>query len=149
MHHSIDASISFIQVSMPDRPLCGFSVADEGSFLQHLYMSHYVASPAHSLTPSSAGQDDPRALEALKSLPYYSSLPDVTSSEVEKILQDARGAYAAWHAETREAFHVLVAMMDFWDKRKPLEGVLALVLGEGEPGRSIARLIDGLCNLVL
>ncbi|GAA5904649.1 hypothetical protein JCM8208_004840 [Rhodotorula glutinis] len=73
----------------------------------------------------------------------------------------ARSALGAWHAQRSLAFEALVATMEFWDKRKPIEGVLALVLGAGEGegegegeggGRGageVGRLVDRLGGLVL
>ncbi|GAA5978195.1 hypothetical protein JCM10908_004267 [Rhodotorula pacifica] len=132
LHHSIDATISYIQ---------------------NIYMSHYTASPAHSLTLTSdsapSGSADPEsALSALQALEGYKE----TSSEgqsADVVLQAAREAYAAWHAARKEGFHVLVRSMEFWDKRKPLENTLAAVLGDGDGRRAILKTVDELCSLVL
>ncbi|POY76587.1 hypothetical protein BMF94_0176 [Rhodotorula taiwanensis] len=130
LHHSIDATISF---------------------LQQTYMTHYIASPAHALTPR-AGLDDEdaaAAVKALQELQCYSAASQGSSAEPAVVLEEARAAYRAWHTARREAFAALTGMMEFWDKRKPLEGVLAAVLGEGEGGRNIHKTVDELCNLVL
>ncbi|GAA5881279.1 hypothetical protein JCM3774_000950 [Rhodotorula dairenensis] len=127
LHHSIDATISFIQ---------------------HVYMSHYISSPAHSLRPTSVHEDAAEALQDLQSLGCYKEI-SVDGRPVEAVLQTAREGYAAWHAARKAAFHVLLRSMEFWDKRKPLESTLSAVLGDGDGGRGILRTVDELCNLVL
>ncbi|KWU46587.1 hypothetical protein RHOSPDRAFT_15117 [Rhodotorula sp. JG-1b] len=131
LHHSIDATISFIQ---------------------NIYMSHYIASPVRSLYPATTATslvgDAAEALEDLQSLDCYKEISG-EGRPAEEVLQAARASYAAWHAARKEAFHVLVRTMEFWDKRKPLESTLSAVLGDGDGGRGILKTIDELCNLVL
>lgn len=74
----------------------------------------------------------------------------------------ARAALHAWHAQKSLAFEALIGTMEWWDKRKPLEGVLALVLGaaDGDEGEGtgtgtgtragdLGRVVDRLGGLVL
>ena len=74
----------------------------------------------------------------------------------------ARAALHAWHAQKSLAFEALIGTMEWWDKRKPLEGVLALVLGaaDGDEGEGtgtgtgtragdLMRVVDRLGGLVL
>lgn len=155
LHHSIDATISFLQVSLEKAWQSSAKARPSHQSLnrppQQTYMTHYIASPAHALTPR-AGLDDEdaaAAVKALQELQCYSAASQGSSAEPAVVLEEARAAYRAWHTARREAFAALTGMMEFWDKRKPLEGVLAAVLGEGEGGRNIHKTVDELCNLVL
>lgn len=120
--------------------------------VQNIYMSHYIASPVRSLYPATTATslvgDAAEALEDLQSLDCYKEISG-EGRPAEEVLQAARASYAAWHAARKEAFHVLVRTMEFWDKRKPLESTLSAVLGDGDGGRGILKTIDELCNLVL
>ncbi|GAA5837528.1 hypothetical protein JCM9279_006781 [Rhodotorula babjevae] len=180
LHHSIDATISFIQ---------------------YLYMAHFTTHPCASLTldpapssPSHPGALDPLpapVLAALRALPSVQSavstspiaaallahgppdLPGAPPADApppppqqhltpEQAVAAARAALRTWHAQRSLAFEALVATMEWWDKRKPLEGVLAFVLGaaDGEEGEGagtgtgtragdLGRLVDRLSGLVL
>lgn len=158
LHHSIDATISFIQVSAHREAeyagaRSGRREADSGP-AQNTYMSHYTTSPAHSLHPivpkaSSPGSKDTQAaLQDLQSLECYGAI-STEGRSADEVLRAAREGYAEWQAARKEAFHVLVRSMEFWDKRKPLESTLSAVLGEGDGGRGLVRTVDELCNLVL
>ncbi|KPV75780.1 uncharacterized protein RHOBADRAFT_52808 [Rhodotorula graminis WP1] len=174
-HHSIDATISFIQ---------------------YLYMAHFTAHPCATLTlePTSS-PSPPHALDplpvpilaALRTLPSFQSAPPTSPIAAALLAHDpplplaaptaaaaadappltpsqavscARSGLRTWHAQRSLAFEALVATMEFWDKRKPLEGVLALVLGaaDGDEGEGtgtgtragdLGRLVDRLGGLVL
>ncbi|GAA5938683.1 hypothetical protein JCM3775_001959, partial [Rhodotorula graminis] len=181
LHHSIDATISFIQ---------------------YLYMAHFTAHPCAALTleptssPSPPDALDPLPapiLAALRTLPSVQSASPTSPIAAALLAHDpppplaaptaaaaaadapppppapltplqavscARSALRTWHAQRSLAFEALVATMEFWDKRKPLEGVLALVLGaaDGDEGEGtgtgtragdLGRLVDRLGGLVL
>lgn len=116
-------------------------------------MSHYIAAPAHSLYPGTTATalvaDAAETLEDLQSLDCYKEISGEAAQPAEEVLRAARASYAAWHAARKEAFHVLVRTMEFWDKRKPLESTLAAVLGDGDGGRGILKTVDELYNLIL
>ncbi|GAA5894668.1 hypothetical protein JCM6882_006652 [Rhodosporidiobolus microsporus] len=177
LHHSIDATISFIQ---------------------YLYMSHFTSHPLASLTLPPSASEDPSAplpattLATLRALPSLSSAappstthlpsldadsdaslsaplssPSPAPAAVRAAIESCRGHLAVWSAERSVAFEALVAMMDFWEKRKPLEGVLGMVLGAGvedgaagragagaageagQQGKGLEKLVADLCGLVL
>ncbi|TNY23682.1 origin recognition complex subunit 3 N-terminus-domain-containing protein [Rhodotorula diobovata] len=160
LHHSIDATISFIQ---------------------YLYMTHFTSNPLAALTlplPSSPSLSTPlpdatlsalRALPSLRSSPSFPLAatllsPTTSPSALHDALHSARSALEAWHAERRVAFECLLGVMDLWDKRRGMEGVLGAVLGEGGGGAGrqggkgnegregdgeVGRLVEGLCGLVL
>ncbi|BGP37813.1 Origin recognition complex subunit 3 [Rhodotorula kratochvilovae] len=140
LHHSIDATISFIQ---------------------YLYMSHFTTQPYALLTlppsPALLASLPPSVAPALRALPSVTSAPalagalldpSATPIQLAEEVSTARGALDLWHAERSGAFEALLACMEFWEKRKPMEGCLALLLGEQAEGE-MGRVVDGLCGLVL
>ncbi|BGP05881.1 Origin recognition complex subunit 3 [Rhodotorula toruloides] len=137
LHHSVDATISFIQVA---------------------YMSHFTSQPFASFTrPTPASPPTPAAFDALRTLSSLSSTPDLAATilnssaspaNVLSEIETCRQAVSMWHAERSVAFEVLLAAMEFWEKRKPMETMLAMVLGEGGE-KGLAKTVDDLCSLVL
>ncbi|BGP22666.1 origin recognition complex subunit 3 [Rhodotorula toruloides] len=136
LHHSVDATISFIQV---------------------VYMNHLISQPfasftrPASMTPPSASLDALRALPSVVSTPDLASVilnPSASSADILSEVETCRRAVSLWHAERSAAFEALLATMDFWEKRKPLETMLAMVLGEGGE-KGLAKMVDDLCSFVL
>ncbi|BGP29911.1 Origin recognition complex subunit 3 [Rhodotorula toruloides] len=137
LHHSVDATISFIQVA---------------------YMTHFTSQPFASFTgPASASPPQPTSLEALRTLPSVISAPDFAATILDLAtspaailseIENCRRAVSMWHAERSVAFEALLATMDFWEKRKPMETMLAMVLGEGGE-KGLTKTVDDLCSLVL
>ncbi|GAA5979191.1 hypothetical protein JCM11641_008456 [Rhodosporidiobolus odoratus] len=138
LHHSIDATISYIQ---------------------YLYMNHFATQAFSALTfppPSAASdltadlQNNLRCLPSLASStsPLAATLADPATapSEVLAALSSAQQEKDDWHAARSEAFEALLACMEFWENRKPTEGVLGLVLGEGA---GVGKVIDEVAGLVL
>ncbi|BGP18746.1 Origin recognition complex subunit 3, partial [Rhodosporidiobolus nylandii] len=137
LHHSIDATISFIQ---------------------YLYMNHFTSSPLSPLTLPPSPSFSPSAIaETLRSLPSVTSStsplaaplvdPSATSSSILDSVSAARTSLAAWHASRSVAFEALLACMEFWERRKPMEVCLGMVLGEHSA--QMAKTVDDLAGLVL
>ncbi|GJN88670.1 hypothetical protein Rhopal_001636-T1 [Rhodotorula paludigena] len=140
LHHSIDATISFIQ---------------------YLYMSHFATSPLSALTLL-PNRDDPESLEAdvlaaLRDLPSVAASPTLSaplldptapSASQHASLASARAAQRAWHASRALSFEALLATLEFWGKKRSVESCLMLVLGEAGEGE-VGKVVDELCGLVL
>ncbi|GAA6023827.1 hypothetical protein JCM10207_005386 [Rhodosporidiobolus poonsookiae] len=137
LHRSIDATISLVQ---------------------YLYMNHFTSNLLAALTlpvddPSSLS---PALVERVRSLPSLAAStsnvqatllsPSTSPADFLSAVNTCRSAAETWHAERSVAFEALLATMEFWDKRKPMETCLAMVLGEGS---GMGKVVDELCALVL
>ncbi|GAA5822740.1 hypothetical protein JCM11251_004361 [Rhodosporidiobolus azoricus] len=138
VHHSIDATISLIQ---------------------YLYMRHFMTSPLASLTLP-RNQEEPLSMEeatALGSLPSLSLATIQPGTDPSSVLSSARTRLEDWSITRSVAFEALLVMMEFWEKRRPVEAVLGMVLGdEGEAaqggagaGKALDKVVESLCGLVL
>ncbi|GAA6050059.1 hypothetical protein JCM3770_001349 [Rhodotorula araucariae] len=140
LHHSIDATVSFIQ---------------------YLYMNHFTTQPYALLTippsPALLSALPPSVPPALRALPSVVSTPDLATAlldpdasptQVADEVATARRAMELWHAERSVAFEALLTSLEFWEKRKPLEACLAMLLGEQAEGE-LGRVVDTLSGLVL
>lgn len=126
--------------------------------VQVAYMHHFTFQPFASFTrPTSALPPPPPSIEALRKLPSVTSTPDLAATlldssaspaDILSEVETCRRAISMWHAERSVAFEALLATMDFWEKRKPMETMLAMVLGEGGE-KGLAKTVDDLCSLVL
>lgn len=135
-----------------------FADCTDGKLVQVAYMHHFTSQPFASFTrPTPASPPTPAAFEALRTLPSLSSAPDLAanilnpSTSPTNVLSEVeicRQAVSMWHAERSVAFEALMAAMEFWEKRKPMETMLAMVLGEGGE-KGLAKTVDDLCSLVL
>ncbi|GAA5975281.1 hypothetical protein JCM21900_003849 [Sporobolomyces salmonicolor] len=145
--HSIDATVSTIQ---------------------YLYMNHFTSQPHAFLTlaPSptvlaSLPPFTPSAIRCLPSLvsPASSSAssplvpvllsPTTPSTDFYKAIESCRTDLEAWYGERSVAFECVCGMLDFWEKRRGLESVLGMLLGEQGGGAGLGNVAEDLCGLVL
>ncbi|GAA5894557.1 hypothetical protein JCM5296_005129 [Sporobolomyces johnsonii] len=147
LSHSIDATVSTIQ---------------------YLYMDHFTSQPHAFLTlaPSPAvlaslPPSTPSAIRCLPSLvsPASSSAsspllpillsPTTPSTDFYAAIESCRADLEAWYGERSVAFECVWGMMDFWEKRRGLETVLGMLLGEQGGGAGLGKVTEDLCGLVL
>lgn len=131
VHHSIDSTITWIQC---------------------LYLNHFLTSPFASLA---LVQSDPRP----PSTPLSVAVPSLGAEPLTVgAVAKARNVLEEATAVRSEAFEGLLAMLEFWDKKRTVEHCLNLLLGASrtldETGKrgtndSMKKTIDDLCGLVL
>lgn len=124
-------------------------------------MNHFTSQPfasfTHPASPAITSSPSAPSIEALRVLPSVMSSPElaaailnplVSPTDILAEVEICRQAVSMWQGERSVAFEALLAMMDFWEKRKPMETMLAMVLGEGGE-KGLPKAVDELCSLVL
>jgi hypothetical protein len=138
MHHSIDATISSLQVSLSLR-----SSLSQLTSIQYLYINHFIIQPhgllSSPLSPSDRAllDSDPQFWSSLASKPYATAFHK-SSSEEQDIpdnifaeLERCRDERSAWQMRLKGGWKTLEVMEAFWEKRVSPEKALSL-LAEGK-----------------